>query len=415
MHPYLIQPRDVLFFRDARPMGGSSVGAGADWPLPSVLHSALLSAFHERWPEGTEWESAHRHLADREKKKFRAGPTTHMRFGGLRTLGPFPCRGNDVFLPTPADLVPDGLLQPVATAGVNNLPTPLRYAVASSAPPGKDRTGAWLPLSEFARYLRDNTHAVNTERSEQLFVAEPRPGVGIDPQTHANREALFYQAEYLRLQPGVELAVWVSADARKYDSHTGVDLLEQWFAGDPRQFLILGGQRGLATVEPCRKGFGKTDDLAEQLPPPATDTARIKWVLLTPALFDNGWRPDWVDEEGNVLLRELPDRTRFASRREWRQAAAEAPGIRARLVAARVQEALPVSGWKLARDGDHAAGEPKPTRLLAPAGSVYYFECDDPDQASRLVTQLHLQVKSQRLGEKGFGFGVCGTWGLLDV
>ncbi|MBN2686193.1 MAG: hypothetical protein JXR40_13005 [Pontiellaceae bacterium] len=41
-----IEPRDVLFFPDARPMAASSVGEGARWPVPQVFHNAMLSALH---------------------------------------------------------------------------------------------------------------------------------------------------------------------------------------------------------------------------------------------------------------------------------------------------------------------------------------------------------------------------------
>ena len=55
MHQLEITPRDILFFRDGRPIGASDAGHGADWPLPSTFHEALLSAFHERWPELQPW------------------------------------------------------------------------------------------------------------------------------------------------------------------------------------------------------------------------------------------------------------------------------------------------------------------------------------------------------------------------
>ena len=108
MKAFRLTPRDILFFRDARPMGGSSSGKGGNWPLPSILHSSLLSAFHACWPEGTDWESGHTHLADREVRKSASGVATSMRFGGVRTLGPFPAIGTELFVPTPADLVDGG-------------------------------------------------------------------------------------------------------------------------------------------------------------------------------------------------------------------------------------------------------------------------------------------------------------------
>ena len=37
----LLQPTDVLFFRDGRPMEGSLAGHGAAWPLPNVTDAAF--------------------------------------------------------------------------------------------------------------------------------------------------------------------------------------------------------------------------------------------------------------------------------------------------------------------------------------------------------------------------------------
>jgi CRISPR-associated protein Cmr3 len=63
----------------------------------------------------------------------------------------------------------------------------------------------------------------------------------------------------------------------------------------------------------------------------------------------------------------------------------------------------------------------KPTHLAVPAGSVYYFECRDPEAARVLAAALNWHgedtspttIKNRRstlMGEKGFGLGVCGTW-----
>jgi len=145
MRPILFHPRDVLFFRDAKPMSGSSAGDGARWPLPSVLHSAMLSAFHERWPAGVDSESVHHRREEEKRSSF--------RFGGLRTLGPFPtCRQGDgrwtTCVPTPVDLLPNGRLLPVKrTDGwTDNLPKPLCYPVTSDAPPTKEKRGPWITL-----------------------------------------------------------------------------------------------------------------------------------------------------------------------------------------------------------------------------------------------------------------------------
>ncbi len=418
MKAFTLQPRDLLFFRDARPMSGASEGAGARWPLPSVLHSALLSAFHDRWPEDPGWESRHTHFTPEEQEKFQNGIGSTMRFGGLRTLGPFPWRcshstdpsgdSGELFFPTPADLVCGGRMQPVPAPGTGNLPEPLRYPVAADAPPAKEKPDPWISLTEFQKYLETEAEDIATTPAEDLYAVEPRPGVGIDPETHANRKSVFFQAEYLRLRENVQMLFFAEAIARKYGQTDGIDLLERFLDNAQTAPIILGGQRGLAAIRPAPAM--KTLPLP---PPPGQGATRIKWVLLTPALFNAGWRPDWVHSEtGRVLLRELPDRSRFPTRKAWREAARErAAPIGAALVAARIPKPIPASGWKLDVAGAQPGG-PKPTRLLVPAGAVYYFECDEPAAAASLVRALHGKVKSSHLGEKGFGLGVCGTWSL---
>ena len=72
-----IDPRDRLFFRDAKPISGSDVGGGANWPLPSLFHSAFISALYEKWPLHQSWEQPHTgNDSDKNSDKSR------MRFGG---------------------------------------------------------------------------------------------------------------------------------------------------------------------------------------------------------------------------------------------------------------------------------------------------------------------------------------------
>ena len=66
-----LHPRDVLYFRDGRPIGGSSDGAGSAWPHPALFHSALLAALQYRFADRLgEWESEHRRWTDSEKSSF---------------------------------------------------------------------------------------------------------------------------------------------------------------------------------------------------------------------------------------------------------------------------------------------------------------------------------------------------------
>jgi CRISPR-associated protein Cmr3 len=420
-----LAPRDLLFLRDARPMGAADAGLGANWPRPDQVWSALIHAFHREWPELQPWEHLH-HKRDGENR------LSSDRFGGLKTIGPFPyatadgeMSGNGLFraglhLPCPLDLSADGngTLHPMrlVSGDGSNLPPPLELAFSSSCI-GKAALPAWLHAEDFAAYLTGAP--VQPETDPQLFDEERNIGIAIAPETHATVKGMFYQAEYLRLRDGVRLALAASCDLVGANRQQ-VDVLAKL----PRHGfdLIAGGQQGVARAVRSPEPLG--------LPGTETsgDSLLVKWVLLAPAVFPaipanpekgvpchpGGWLPTWVDPgTGQVLLpRRAPERQGGESRVAWRRRIAAAPPFAARLVAARVGKPLPFSGWDLRK------GSPKPTLLAIPAGSVYVFRCGDIEERDALMRALQwnggeggepCNRRSGVHGEKGFGIGICTT------
>jgi CRISPR-associated protein Cmr3 len=113
------------------------------------------------------------------------------------------------------------------------------------------------------------------------------------------------------------------------------------------------------------------------------ETGVCRLILLTPAYFKHGWRPE---------------------DKPW-----AAHGVETELVAAVVGKAEVISGWDLA-----AAG-PKPTRRLAPAGSVYFLRLKGTAAAIRQwVSSTWLSCLSDDSEgglerASGFGLAVVGT------
>ena len=66
MNTILLEPTDVLFFRDGRPMSGSLSGHGAAWPLPNVISHAFHAALHRAALDGV-----HLHRRGRSGKGLR--------------------------------------------------------------------------------------------------------------------------------------------------------------------------------------------------------------------------------------------------------------------------------------------------------------------------------------------------------
>jgi hypothetical protein len=431
-HSFHLVPRDLLFLRDARPMEAADAGLGAHWPRPDQLWNALINAFHRQWPEPQPWEHTHRKRSDEN-------PLSSDRFGALQTAGPWPLRcrqkgetnGNterteetELFLPCPLDLSADdqGALHPMTLtdASGSNLPAPLRQAFAASRL-GKHGPPPWIAAAEFAQYLAGRPFR---PAPAELFDAERSIGIGINPATHSTAEGALYQAEYLRLRDDVRLAVAASCEIM--GSGRGmVDVLAQApFSADSFTFIV-GGQQGVVRAQRC----GRPPALPA--PPVQAGTLRLKWILLSPAVFPalaadpakgivahpGGWLPSWVHPaSGQVMLpREPGEREPGEERGAWRERVRNAPrfGAGTRLVAARVGKPVAFSGWDL------QTGSAKPTLLAVPAGSVYVFDCADAAECAALVRALNWNggsggdVRNRRsalFGEKGFGLGVCATW-----
>ena len=416
-------PADTLFFRDARPLqAGSGYGRGAAWPLPGVLHSALRTALLRMAGSLPDGKSADGFVRPRQRDNGRAAiKIGAAEFQWLNLQGPFPVDGNGcAFFPMPRDLAPGpngtaARLRPDSNASAeNNLPAMLPYRLASYERPSKTGLGDWVDTDFLSHYLADDIELPSPKKIT-LWDAEPRIGVAIDPDSQAAAEGRLYAAEHLRLRRDIRLRFAVAAPPDHKPQMPGeCNLTAPDLDGTTLQ---LGGEQ--------RFGQIARSDSPLVLPSASVRGRRVKWLLLTPAVFAHGWRPGWIGDHGEVKLRVVPprDEKRRQRRRDRRQegwrydeAQDDAVPIRARLVAACIGKPQVIGGWELLGETSDAAdgpGRAKGTFLAVPAGSVFYFEATGDnrvDEAARLATVLQARCRSDFYGEKGFGLGVCGTW-----
>jgi CRISPR-associated protein Cmr3 len=456
----LLQPTDVLFFRDGRPMEGSLAGHGAAWPLPNVTDAAFHAALHRSGLDG--------HLHDQRRGSDRDG-RDNRRFGSLVTAGPFPVHldgdGATWYFPRPLDLMDDSLrpvLFPTAQSDSvrSSLPDSLEYAVANTQPPSKDtKAKAWLSAAAFQRYLDGGDSALKSKEAcddSDFSDAEATVGIAIDPATGTTGQGeatgKIYSARYLRLRDEWRLGVFAKTD-EKNGASGPVDLIRALLR-QPHQ-LLVGGQQRLCTATRCEVDslplpVGKTDGFIQH-----DGKWLVKWILLTPAIWpeipdkkpdgtpitdrngrpiefhSGGWLPNWVRQEnGQVMLRTGKRQSRSYNGKHVRGFGDGSEPIAAKLVAAIVPKPVPVSGWALPNDLDRAKGGAKSTHLAVPAGAVYYFEADSSEAAQKLANALNwhgseksearnpqseitMNRRSTLMGEKGFGLGVCGTWAFF--
>jgi CRISPR-associated protein Cmr3 len=446
MNTILLQPTDVLFFRDGRPMSGSLAGHGAAWPLPNVINAAFHAALHR---SGLAKE-AHSHRRG-ARGVYAEDAQRDRKFGSLITAGPFPVKDRQTwYFPRPLDLQDTTLLPALLPASSidcvqSSLPDPLEYAVANRLPPAKESGAkAWLSRQAFETYLGTAQSPVASAAVSEhaladsdLYDAEHAIGIGIDPATGSQDGQNFYSAHYLRLRDAWQLGVCAAAEDKAFNHPQHQQDLVKALLNGGRHQIIVGGQQRIcsaACVDSATLPLpqGRTGGFGEH-----GGKFLVKWILLTPAVWPaiageaarhinaqpGGWLPNWVDAQtGDVLLKAGDtDRRARESREDWRQRVRQQGSITARLVAAIFPKPLVVTGWALP---DEAAGEPggaQSTHLAVPAGAVYYFEATTKTDAENLAAALNWHgrdpkpttLKNRRstlLGEKGYGLGVCGTW-----
>jgi CRISPR-associated protein Cmr3 len=440
MHTLLIHPTDVLFFKDGRPMEGAASGHGSSWPLPHLLNSAFHGALHRADLEGAH---GHDHHIDRAIRV-----TDTRKFGSLRSAGPFPVCTNGTahtwFFPRPLDGgVPDKIgtpvLRPVFTKssmGNSSLPAPLLYPAGSTVPPTKEPVPPWWSEGAWNTYLETTPRNIPAGRAffkkdSDFADTEHTYGIGMDPETGTTRDGQFYSAQYLRLREGWRMGAFAEAFDKEFkDAKHGRDLLKAALDRNGH-LLTLGGQQRTASCHVHASSSrlplpaGKREGFPEH-----NGKFLVKWILLTPGLWPQidshagGWLPSWIHQEsGRVLLKSGEiDRTQGEPREAWRKRVTGLPEISATLVGAVVGKAVPVTGFAMAHEAaERSAGGAKSTHLAAPAGSVYYFEADSEQEATRLADALNWhgldlsynkirRLRSNLMGEKGFGLGVCGSW-----
>lgn len=415
-HTLLLQPRDPLIARDARPFTNAPGGRAntLPWPLPQTVAGALRT--HIGNAQGLNWEDGGPEQARTWALK---GPLLAVQ--REQAWLPYLPKPRDAFLlPTEADADRDAprrafALRPIAEEpadGGYNLPTGMRpiQIPEEAAKPDADAAQFWSLQATLA-WLADSAPTTAPSSVEQ-YAALPkdtRVHVGIDRATLLNREGVIFTTEGLAFadgplrqrpqeagddgaRPGTALLCRVSAP-NAWEPHAA--------------FLALGGERRVTNVTPVAADMwpdAKQATIATWLNDLAQRAVRrLRLQLATPAIFRDGWWPDGIDQATRILT--IPD---------W----PNGETVRLRLVGAIIDRPQPISGWALNRQASDRQGGglrfgPKATRYAVPAGCVYFLEVDgDEPLALRHLETLWLRsiCGYQQDRVDGYGLVLPGCW-----
>ena len=362
----IIQPHDVVLFRDGKPFSaGMDTRARSLFPpTPFTIQGAIRARV--LFSSGISLAEYYEQKTPRAQELLNLISAPDKGYGQLRLKGPFLARRKNgkwiPYFPLPADVVKVGesyeLLQPLEKpCWQSNVPDdqlrPLWIRTANRA----EEVRGWVSEDNLRKYIEGE--APHEVLEESRFVErESRFGIAIERERRTVRESHLYLAEFLRLKE--EVAFWVEVE--------GID---QSKLGGEEGFLQLGGE--------ARAAYYKVQEqsLDSLLTPPNSLPRRFKVVLLTPAWFSGGWRP----ENGN-----------------W---GAFFKGS-VRLISAVIPRYQAMGGAYASHQ--QTKGIQRPMRRFVPAGSVYFFECDSS------VSWAHKPFTETPPGEGDYGqigFGTC--------
>jgi CRISPR-associated protein Cmr3 len=323
----VLEPLDLLFFRDGRPFE-AGIRVGSTTIFPQTVAGALRTALLDR--AGCDFAALGRALktgcsfADALAEQS----SELADIAAVSIGGPWFMQNGEPLVPAPATLLQneDGKfvrLAPLRDWLPGWLPAEPNMLPLWTRTIGRaERVSGYLTLRGVERFLRGECPAPDQVLgSGALFETDTRTGIAVRGDTMTVEEGMIYSAEYLALKPGVHLYAELSGPEAALSDALAEDTA-----------IPLGGQSRYVRVRRC--------DPVEW-PRRQTGGSGSLLLLSTPAPFAAGWKPDGLD-----------------------------------IVTAAVPGHVAVSGWDLVRAG------PKPTRFAAQAGSVYFCRDGAPDRES---------------------------------
>ena len=395
MNIWIIEPHDPLIVRDGRPFGPDP-GARAvslTFPFPSTTTGAVRTqAGRDAAGQFTADPTDMKKIAVRGPLLVEYQQTNNAEAGEWQFLAPAPA--DALLLETkeeegqPAGQQPHCyrlMPQPGPDGAITDLDT--KYADLNLTLVGPTQHNPQKPVKHAPAFWRwnhfeqwlTNPDALNGEPVD--LAALGHSGPTRETRIHIQRDLTSRAAEAGKLfeTSGLEFTHPGPGQARLRDARR-LALVVATDTALPhlRPVDYLGGERRLVT---WRAGNGELPPCPPRLREQIIADKACRLILLTPAHFTAGFSPTWLCVPRH--------------------------GVTATLQAIAVQRPQVVSGW------DFVQNQPKPTRRLAPAGSVLFLTLEgDRDAIAAWIDQTWMHCISDDDQDRcdGFGLAVLGRW-----
>ena len=379
-----LQANDTFFFRDGRPFtkGDQAEGYSIFPPLPPTILGALRTAYIAECGDLPSFYAG----------KMAATIGTPSSLGSMHLKGIFIAdKVSKIYYPIPLDLVikKDERENKLHTLEVSSKPSNLRSNASLPHPLNwsgdgevESETTGRLEGIDMTEYLLAGQTEFMFRSFEEFIRDEPKIGIQRDYNTSASMDNMLYRMNMSRFQ-----SQFLKSIERKALSDLGFVVDYKCNEKLPEKGLLKLGGEGKSFFYKYKDGSYNPNPLAtkediETLKESIRCSRAFKLYFATPAIFDQGWLPKWVDK--NTY------RTKWAS-------------LSFEFVTAAVGKPISIGGW------DVKNNLPKPTRRAIPAGSVYYFRLSDESCVDTIVKTFHYENISDCQDKEGFGLCFVGV------
>lgn len=344
-----LNPLDTFFFRDGKPftMGTETWADGIFPPPPSVLYGALRSLWLSEQEDGFSDDN----IAKSES---------------LEIKGIFLEIGDTLHLPAPLDIV-----QVKDSSDVQLLKPELQKAITSHkitniALSSNDEIVEELDKNSLVRSYDFNSYLNNEIPPivSDYMISESKIGIGRQFDTRTAEEGKLYRV-----------------DLQRFKSDDTKIVVEYDFNEKPfnnKKFARLGGEAKAASYT---QSEGKVN--IEHPLPEDFDNQTFRLCLVTPAIFENGWLPSWIDE------------TTFEGTYN---------NIKLKLLSIASSRPLSTGGFGFNKITKRF--EPKKMYRAVPSGTVYWFSFEG--DAQTIIDTFHAHSISEINPKQGFGITYVG-------
>jgi CRISPR-associated protein Cmr3 len=366
----VFEPRDPLVFRDGRPLGDGGDMKSVTFPWPSSIAGCLRTRLGTSAGSGFERDLIQRLL----EVEVRGPLLVDLETKQLLVRAPADALWNEPEKRKDDELElrrlkpsswPAGAKRGTAVGADDDLQLLGASGEAGGElPKGKAASGtpAFWHWSKFVDWLTKPPETMQPIKQPCEYGPSPltrdlRTHVAIDPEKQSALDGALFRTEAVVFSSG-QTRYGLSVQC---DVPGGLAAQAKELAG----YVTLGGEQRLTKLSTEGTAWPEVPKLRP------SEGQLLRVVLLTPALFRQGWRPGDFALDG------------------------------AELVAARVDRPEVISGW------DYAKAGPKPVRRAAPAGSVYWVRLNAGINAESWIKSRWLQSISDDDQDRRDGFGLC--------